>query len=299
MFYKLKDRFHRMRFAAQCKSVLDSPPVILRGSSGAALLSQLQHKDVLMFLLAVKTFARHVELGRVFVLDDGSLLASDRALLDAHIPRVTFLELAAYRSAACPTGGCWERLLAITSLVDDYYVVQLDSDTLTVGPIPEVRDCIERGTAFALGTWDRQTDESMIERCTTARALRPDQASHVQLVAEANFNALTGYETLRYVRGCAGFGGFPRRSFTRSFVERISTEMRAAIGAKWGEWGSEQVMSNIVLANIHGCAVLPHPKYADCEKMRSGETRFIHFIGSCRFRRGTYRNMASALIAGM
>lgn len=250
-----------------------------------------------MFLLAVKSFARNIELGRVFVLDDGSLLAADRRLLADHIPGVTFLELATYRSAACPVGGCWERLLAIAALVSQYYVIQLDSDTLTVGAIAEVRDCVERGKAFALGTWDRQTDESMLERSATARGLHPAPHSHVQLVAEANFDALKDFRSLRYVRGCAGFGGFPRGSFTRKFVEAISAEMHAAIGAKWAEWGSEQVMSNIVLANIPGSMVLPHPKYADCQKMRLGETVFIHFIGSCRFNNGTYARLGNEVIA--
>jgi hypothetical protein len=58
---------------------------------------------------------------------------------------------------------------------------------------------------------------------------------------EANFDKLEDFRSLRYVRGCAGFA---RRSFTREFVERISLQMRAAIGDKWAEWGSEQVMSN-------------------------------------------------------
>jgi hypothetical protein len=286
-----------LRFAEHVKPVLRSAPIVLNGSSKVALLSQLQHKDVMMFLLAIKSFAREVRPGAVFVLDDGSVRAGDRELLKAHVPGIEFLELLPYRSPACPTGGTWERLLAIASLVSDYYVIQLDSDTLTVGPIAEVRACIEQGKAFALGTWDRQTDESMVERSTTARRLRPGPHSHVQLVAEANFDVLKDFRSLRYVRGCSGFGGFPRQSFTRQFVEAISTEMRAAIGAKWAEWGSEQVMSNIVLANIPGSMVLPHPKYADCDKMRPGETNFIHFIGSCRFNNGTYAKLGVQLIA--
>lgn len=72
--------------------------------------------------------------------------------------------------------------------------------------------------------------------------------------------------------------------------------MRAAIGEKWAEWGSEQVMSNIVLANIPASVVLPHPKYADCQKMKPGETAFIHFIGSCRFNNGTYAKLGRQVI---
>ena len=265
-------------------------------SGNLALLSQLQHKDVLMFLLAAKSLAEQVRPRAVFVLNDGSLSEEDRVLLGAHIPGVTILELPQFRSAECPIGGCWERLLAIAELVEHYYVIQLDSDTLSVGPIDEVRDCVRGQTAFAIGTWDNQECESMREQWETAVGLKPDSGAHVQLVAEANFHKLRDFETLRYIRGCAGFAGFPRRSFTRGFVEKISREMRAAIGDKWAEWGSEQVMSNIVVANIPGAVVLPHPKYADCQKMRLGETAFIHFIGSCRFKGGTYARLGAEVI---
>jgi hypothetical protein len=73
--------------------------------------------------------------------------------------------------------------------------------------------------------------------------------------------------------------------------------MRAAIGDRWHEWGSEQVMSNIVIANIPGAIVLPHPKYADCHKMKQGVTEFIHFIGSCRFDGGNYARLGAEVIA--
>ena len=297
MFYKLKDRMRRARFAGACSGVMRTAPITLDASSGVVVLSQLQHKDVLMFMLAAKSFAKHVRPCAVFVLNDGSLSSKDRALLSWHIPGVTVLELPAFRSAACPTGGCWERLLAISSLVRDNYVIQLDSDTLTVGDIDEVRRCVGEQKAFALGTWDRQGFESMRERVETARKVNHGPVPHVQLVAEANFDKLTNFESLRYVRGCAGFAGFARQSFEREFVETISAEMRAAIGDKWAEWGSEQVMSNIVVANIPNAVVLPHPKYADCHKMKPGVTEFIHFIGSCRFDAGNYARLGAEVIA--
>jgi hypothetical protein len=214
-----------------------------------------------------------------------------------HIPGLTLFELAEYRSAACPSGGTWERLLAISSLVRDHYVIQLDSDTLTVGSIDEVRDCIGRQAAFALGTWDNQKIETMRERCETAKKRMTQGDGHVQVVAEANFDKLDRFESLRYVRACSGFAGFARGSFTREFVESISAQMGAAIGDRWHEWGSEQVMSNIVIANIPGAIVLPHPKYADCHKMKPGVTEFIHFIGGCRFDDGNYARLGAQVIA--
>ena len=297
MFYQLKDRVRRYRFAWACKGVLQAAPVALDASSNLVVLSQVQHKDVLLLLLAVKSFARQVRPRTVCVLNDGSLSANDRAVLREHIPGVNMLELAEFRSAVCPRGGTWERLLAIASLVRDHYVIQLDSDTLTIGLIEEVRHCIERQSAFALGTWNNQKIETMRERCETARKLAHQTDSHVQVVAEANLDKLDDFESLRYVRGCSGFAGFARQSFTRELVEAISGQMQAAIGAKWSEWGSEQVMSNIVIANIPNAIVLPHPKYADCHKMQPGVTEFIHFIGSCRFDDGNYARLGAQLIA--
>jgi hypothetical protein len=299
MFYQLKDRVRRHRFASACAGILRAPPVALDTTSRLAVLSQLQHKDMLMYLLAVKSFARQVPPCAAFVVDDGSLSADDRALLGEHVPGLTLLELAEFRSAVCPRGGTWERLLAIASLVREHFVVQLDSDTLTVGPIDDVRTCVNEQTAFALGTWDRQGFESMRERVETASKLNRGPNPHVQVAAEASFIKLRDFDSLRYVRGCSGFAGFAPQSFTRDFVEDISAQMQAAIGSRWSEWGSEQVMSNIVLANIPGATVLPHPKYADCHKMQAGVTEFIHFIGSCRFDEGTYGRLGAQVIAGL
>lgn len=299
MFYQLKDRIRRLSFARTCRGVLDAPPIALDSSSSMVVLSQLQHKDVLMFLLALKSFVRRVPPRSVVILDDGTLTDHDRGKLAEHIPDLRLLERPDFRSDACPVGGCWERLLAIADLVRDHYVVQLDSDTLTLGGIDEVRRAVSDGQAFIIGTWDRQGFEKMEERVQTAAKLVHGPNAHVQVVAEANLDKLDGYKSSRYVRGCAGFAGYPRGSFQRSFVEATSTRMRGAIGTKWDEWGSEQVMSNIVVASIPNAVVLPHPKYADCHKMRRDITEFIHFIGSCRFDGGRYARLGAEIVANL
>jgi hypothetical protein len=62
---------------------LNTPP--LAGSDdGAVVFSQLQHKDVLTYLVAAKSFGHHTGYGRFVLLDDGSLTAEDRALLREH-----------------------------------------------------------------------------------------------------------------------------------------------------------------------------------------------------------------------
>ena len=82
-------------------------------------------------------------------------------------------------------------------------------------------------------------------------------------------------------------------------MEQMSGQMREAIGNKWDEWGSEQVMSNIILANIPNATVLPHPKYADCHKMRPAVTEFVHFIGSCRFDEERYARLGAEFIGAL
>ena len=299
MFYRLKDKLRRVRFALETRGILDTPPLVTRPDSMLALLTQLQHKDVQMALIAFKSFAAGVPVGTAFILSDGSLTRDDLELLRRHLPAATFLALEDYQSSQCPKGGCWERLQAIARLVKDYYVIQLDSDTVTIGDIPEIVECVKQNQSFVIGTWDNQEFETMDSRQSKAAALMEKSIGtpHIQLVAEANFNKLKRFNDLKYVRGCAGFSGFAKGSFDLDFVEEISSQMSDALGDRWREWGSEQVMSNIVVANTTGGRVLPHPKYSDCIKMRLPGTMFVHFIGSCRFNDGTYARLGKKVIA--
>jgi len=299
MFYKQRDQFNRLKFSLACRSVLSTAPVKADPNSPIALMTQLQHKDVLLALIAFKSFVARVPVGAFFVLNDGSLTADDTSLLQHHLAGVQFLHMQDARSAACPTGGCWERLLSIARLVQDHYVIQLDSDTLTIGDIPEIGACVSDNASFVIGTWDKQDFETMEFRQERAQRIVDGSATppHIQVAAESNFNRLADFKTLRYVRGCAGFSGFGRGSFERSFVEELSGQMLSALGDRWREWGSEQVMSNIVVANTPGSRVLPHPKYCDCTRIKNGETVFIHFIGSCRFTGGVYAGRAKETLS--
>ncbi len=296
MWEGIRDRFDRWRFDVQVREIFKTPPARLTPGSPAVLLSQLQHKDLRMFLLAVKSFTARVPISHVYVVNDGTLGAADLTILNQHIPALTTFGLTEFRSSSCPTGACWERLLTIAELVKQHYVIQLDSDTLTVADVPELRANIENGIAFTIGTFDGQGIETMRDRCAIMQAKNFGPGAHVQQVAESNFDRLRNYATLRYVKGCAGFTAFPQGSFSREFVEEMSSEIESVIGPKWREWGSEQVMSNIVVANIPGAVVLPHPKYTDCLNMKQGQTAFIHFIGNCRFKNGVYAAMGRAAI---
>jgi len=299
MFYKQRDRLRRLKFGFVCRGILKTAPVRTDPDSHVALVTQLQHKDVLLALMAFKSFVARVPVGAFFVLNDGTLNPSDLDLLTHHLPGVRFLRMEDGHSDHCPMGGCWERLLSISRLVNDHYVIQLDSDTLTLDDIPEIADCVKENKSFVIGTYDDQEIETMPHRQgrAAARVAKSDQKPHIQLAAESAFNRLARFHGLKYVRGCAGFSGFAKGSFERSVVEEVTAQMSDALGDRWQEWCSEQVMSNIVVANSPGSRVLPHPKYCDCTKIRSGETVVIHFIGTCRFAGGVYARLARKTFA--
>ena len=64
-----------------------------------------------------------------------------------------------------------------------------------------------------------------------------------------------------------------------------------ADGDRWREWGSEQVASNLVVANLPGGTLLPHARYCAPHRRRP-QTAFLHFIGYVRFTTGLYSELA-------
>lgn len=297
MFYGVKDRFNRAIFGYLTRGIFDTQPVQLNPASPAVVLTQLQHKDVQMFLLALKSFSKYVPICRVYILSDGSVTERDVQTLKSHIPELNFYQLEDFRSTKCPSGACWERILTIAELVKRHYVIQLDGDTLTMDEVPEVVNAIAKGVSFTLGTQDDQVISAMELRCVEAkRTLLKTNTPHVQLISEASFSGLQHYQSMKYVKGCAGFAGFARNSFTREQVESISAEVEGLIGKRWHEWGSEQVMSNVIVSNINGAIVLPHPKFSSCEQLDYLLPAFIHFIGYCRFLKGRYARLARQVL---
>lgn len=295
----LNHRLGRYAFRLAVADVLKKPPVSLVNGAGLTVLSQLQHRDLMMYLVAIQSLARFIAIENVVVLDDGTLTAKDSSMLKDRVEGIQLRSINDFNDPRCPSGGTWERLLAIAKFSKKSYVIQLDSDVLTVTNPCEVRNLVEEQTSFTIGTWDGQEIEPM-EECST-RVLnerKPTPNDHVQMVAEATFRDLPDCHRLRYVRGCSGFAGFAKGGVDSDFLVSFSSEMSDRIGNKWLEWGSEQVMSNVIVANAPQSGVLPHPTYSDCRKMTSAN-KLIHFIGDCRFRDNVYARLAKEVIGSL
>ena len=70
MFYNLKDKLNRYLFFKACRPIFITAPITATTNESVAVLTQLQHKDVLLFLIAIKTFVRQVPLSKVFIIND-------------------------------------------------------------------------------------------------------------------------------------------------------------------------------------------------------------------------------------
>lgn len=293
LWSRIHERLQRLAFDVALGHLRRGAPLALDAASSLTVLSLLQHRDMRMYLAALQSFCRQVPVGQVVVVNDGSLTDDDQAVLLRRIPGVVLEPLERFRSPKTPAGGCWERLLAIAAHVGQRYVVQLDADTLTLGPLPEVAAAVAGSRAFLLGTDLGREFEPMTASAARAEAMA---SSHVQVLAERAFARLPDAAGRRYVRGCAGFCGFPAGSLSREAVEALSQEMEALVGAKWHSWGSEQVATNMLVSSLAGAVVLPNPAYGNPGEYRQDVTRFVHFIGFERFHNSFYRRTALRLV---
>jgi hypothetical protein len=267
------------------QQVLATRPLV-RGDLPFTLLSMVQKRDVESYLVAVKSFAHFANPGRIIVVCDPSIDDHDRAVLRQHVPHVELHGADQFTHPSMPRGGTWERLFAIAGFVRDDYVIQLDADTLTLQPVPEVIDAVRSGKGFVLG---EKPDTALRSLSATRENALPwmKPGAHIQGIAETEMVNAGLPENARYVRGCSGFTGFPRSTEMQGAMIDFSQRMTDKLGADWKRWGTEQVTSNYLVANAAGTVVLPFPKYGtpDCA---TAETAFFHFIGSMRFINSKY-----------
>lgn len=282
---RIKRDYFRWQYKKVAQQILTTKP-LHRGELPFMLLSMVQKRDVESYLVAVKSFAHFLNPSRIVVVCDPSIDEQDRAVLKQHVPHIELRAADEFTHPSMPRGGTWERLFAISGFVRDNYVVQLDADTLTIQPIPEVLDAIHSGKGFVLGEAALTPMRSLAATREKALPLvRP--GAHVQSLSEAEMANVGLPADALYVRGCSGFTGFPRTADMQDMMIDFSQRMTGKLGEHWKRWGTEQVTSNYLVANAMGTTVLPFPKYGtpDCA---TAETAFFHFIGSMRFVNSKY-----------
>jgi len=260
--------------------VLDTPPLSPR-EAPVRIVTQLHPRDLRMYLVAAKTFYARFGTGSFVLLIDGPGLARrERRLLEHHLGGlVQVMRVADVDTGELPRGGTWERLVTCLRLAREHYVIQLDADTLSLGLLPEVVAAWQADRPFLLGE-----GEPVVSCREAAQRAEPD--GHVVDVAQRALAGLPQAERLLYVRGSSGFAGFPAGTEALDRLVWFHRQMERRLGSRWRAWGSEQVASNFVLANLPKVTPLPWPDYATWRPgIDPHALRFGHFIGTFRFRR--------------
>jgi len=283
---RLSRDFFRWRYEVAVAKILETAP-LSQGSLQFMLLSMVHQRDVLSYLAAVKSFSIYLNPIRIVVVCDPSISANDRQLLQYQIPHIELRHADEFVHPAIPRGGCWERLFAISEYNKDNYVVQLDADTLALHELTEVEIAINSKIGFVLGEEPNQQLVTFAQAAEHAQVLLKPGA-HIQTRSEAALPSLGLVATGMYVRGCAGFTGFPASNDMREKLIDFSTRMTKALDTDWQRWGTEQVTSNYLVANATGTRVLPFPKYGTPDQ-QNHEITFLHFIGSMRFTNNKYK----------
>lgn len=279
-------------------------PAVKTDPNGPIFVSQLAAVYLDMYLIAVKSAAYWIRPREVYVLNDGSLKAGHIGLLKKHIPDLRIISIGDVDVGACPRGGTWERLNFCIAKSADAFVIQIDSDTVTVQNPAEVIECIAKNSSFTMsGCVSGDPNDPSLALLTPleARSLRADEFSkgdspHIQVLAETTLPSLRVAEAARYIRGCSGFAGYGRGKSSLEDLREFSKEMQQLVGERWNEWGTEQVASNFIVANSPGGTLLPWPAYAGQIPGLPDAARMIHFTGEHRFDFGTYRAATSRIV---
>jgi hypothetical protein len=299
---RLQRSWAERSFKRIARGIFDTPPLRVQGHS-PLFVSMLWRRDLMLYLLAIKSLYAEIGQGRIAVINDHhSLIDNDLAILRHHVPGIEIIDSDAISTRRCPRGGTWERLVKIIELSQENYVIQVDADTLVSAPIPEVVDCVRANRSFILGG---EAGQRVLPAPETARMAQGWIETFgwkdpgVCATAEASLDRLPNAGDKSYVHGSSGFGGFARGAFTLDELEWFSLHMSDLIGTRmWHEkWGSEQIGSNYTLANAPGATVLPFPKYATfAPDLVLGEHAFLHYIGAYRYNDGVYRNRAAEFL---
>lgn len=294
IYQRARSSFFRWRYLRAVRKILHTKP-LAKGSTPFLLLSMVHKRDVLSYLVAVKSFARLANPARIVVVCDPSLGSVDKDTLRKHVPHIELRAADEFVHPSIPRGGTWERLYAISGYTEHEYVVQLDADTLTTQAVPEVMSAIFESRGFVLGERTGQQFMTLSQTASNAMPSMKAPPLHIQTIVEANIDSVALPAGARYVRGCSGFTGFPRSTHMREQLLDFSLRMQKKFGKDWTRWGTEQITSNYIVANAANPIILPFPKYGTPD-VANKQTAFFHFIGSMRFVNDRYRKTSKQVL---
>jgi hypothetical protein len=292
VFYRLRRSIKYFKFNRQVRRILDTPPLAYK-EGPLTIVTMVAGYDVTCYLLAMKSLYRRLGRGKIVAIVADDVSQSSRELIRQHLGPVKFVDIKSIDTGDCQRGGTWERLVYILDHTPQEYYIQMDCDILSVGPIPEVLECVDQNRAFTLA------DGIPKKPLTDWAAGAIERQGNLPVTNVVNeFEKLApnypGAAQLQYLRGSSGFAGFAKGAQSRASLEDFHRKSSAMLGPRWTEWGTEQIASNFIVANSPESVGLPKPKYLNWEHHKITEdTSLLHFLGHCRFDHGVYQRLAN------
>ena len=138
----------------------------------------------------MKSFMKNFGYGNIEVINDGSLTEGDINVLHDHIPGVNISDSSMIDTLNCPSYISWKRLFRAQQLAESSYVIQLDSDTLSLGPLVDVHNHVQSNTGFLTGSkrWNGPVDVEFLDGGALGLNLLPwvEEASHLLVLDAIN-----------------------------------------------------------------------------------------------------------------
>lgn len=278
------------RHNAAIMDILDTAPILPK-PDGLVLFSMIGAVTVLPFLVAVKSLWRHLGRGRIAILDDGTLAAHDRTILAQHCGDPQIIRLEDVPCGPFPKGEGWEKLLTILDHRAGEYWLQLDSNTVTLGPVYDVERAIASNRSFALLDSADAPDQPLeLAEFTKACFPQGESGGHLQAQIESRLGQLAPQMKWKYLRGSAGFSGFAAGNAGRDLATAFLHKMQAMLGEdSFHSAGTEQIAANLVIANEGGAGCLPPSRYLNYRARTWDEDcAFVHFSAAHRYDNGSY-----------
>lgn len=294
---KLINSFNKLKFDNISQGILNTKPLKYTSDPSVTIVSMVGHSTVNMYLIAIKSFIHNFGRGTIEAIDDGSLIKSDYKALEHHIPGIRITKAEDVNTYDSPSYISWKRLYRCQQLAQTSYVIQLDSDTVSLGPLIDVDNLVRDNKGFLIGS-HRWSDSVHVD--TLRDIVSHWNNTHVQPRAEAGFYKLDFFsDGTKYLRACAGFAGYPKGFASVDEIRALSRDIQAYVGEEWTKWGSEQTTTMCLISKCMGSKILPWPSYQNFRFPQTSEIiesmQFVHFIGSNRYDGGVYTKLVKDL----
>lgn len=294
----MKPLIKKIIFNNTIKGIFKTPPITYRVCSSVTVVSMVSEDTLAMYLVAIKSFMKFFGYGTIEAINDGTLKEPHINILKQHIPHIVITLARDIETHGCPCYISWKRLFRIQELAKSSYVIQLDTDTISLGPLCEVNERVKKNKGFLIGSkrWGIPVDVQYLNDIVSQW-----NSHHVQARAEKQFKKMIFFEDgTKYLRACAGFAGYPKNFASIETIKDLSQEIESYIGEDWKKWGSEQTATLCLISKTKTASILPWPYYQNFKFPICNEhlesMNFIHFIGTNRYDGNTYNNLIKKFI---